>query len=278
MKFNDYDLEVLLKNEVDIEFEGDFLLSGKQIAEVLDYSNSRKSLKDHVPKEDSYLLKNSNVTQSDFRKIANRGEIFINESGLYGLIFGSTKEEAKIFKRWVTSELLPAVRKNGGYIGSTRKFVEYHFQEMNIEDKTMIYQLFKTKDNQRKLIEEHEKIIKKQKNILIEQQPKIERFDRFLNFETNTKISIFAKFLNLGPNKLFIFLREQKILMSRKGNSYWNVPYQKHINAKHFIVKPSTVTKGKKEFETYTSLITKKGMNYVYKKINDANAWKKLKS
>lgn len=82
---------------------------GKDVASILGYSNSRKAMGDHVSEEDK-----SGVTISDSigRKQIVTG---INESGLYSLIFGSKKENAKKFKRWVTSEVLPSVRKSGSY-------------------------------------------------------------------------------------------------------------------------------------------------------------------
>lgn len=272
IKFQDTPLDLLRSKDIEIDFIGDFLVSGKQVAEILGYSNTAKAVRTHAHEEDVYLLKNSDIPVRDFRKLNNRGEVFINESGLYALIFGSELETSKQFKRWVTSELLPSVRKTGGYVGSTKKFVDYHFQEMDPHDRQIIYALFKTKHEQRKLIDT-------QKEVIEEQKPKVEKFDRFLNFKKNKKIGTVAKSLSIGPNKLFKFLREQKILMDKKGTSYHNVPYQKHISAEHFVVKPIVLNKGKKAktFETNITLVTKKGMNYIYKKINDANAWEDLK-
>lgn len=81
---------------------------GNDIANVLGYSNSRKAIKDHVDEED--------VTKRDtLTKGGNQEVTFINESGLYSLVFGSKLDSAKKFKRWVTSEVLPAIRKTGSY-------------------------------------------------------------------------------------------------------------------------------------------------------------------
>ncbi len=81
---------------------------GKDVCEVLGYSNSRKAIKDHVDEED--------VTKRDtLTKGGNQEVTFINESGLYSLVFGSKLDSAKKFKRWVTSEVLPAIRKTGSY-------------------------------------------------------------------------------------------------------------------------------------------------------------------
>lgn len=284
--FKDQSVELILGDETDIEFDGDFLVNGKQIADILGYVGTTNAIKRHVDDDDRFIIKNADVKtinsespKQSFRKLNNRGETFINESGIYALIFGSKLKEAKEFKHWVTSKLLPTIRETGGYIGSTVKFIDYHFQEMDDKDKMIILQLFKDKDNQRKLIQEHEETIIKKQETIIEQKPKVEKFDRFLDFKNNKKIGTVAKSLSIGPNKLFKFLRNQNILMDKKGKSDHNVPYQKHITAEHFVVKPIVLNKGKKAktFETSITLVTKKGMNYIYKKINDANAWEDLK-
>ncbi|MGL5507474.1 MAG: BRO-N domain-containing protein, partial [Paraclostridium sp.] len=70
----------------------------------------------HVDASDKIRIKNSNVVKTDFRKIHNTGETFINESGLYSLILSSELDSAKKFKHWVTSEVLPMIRKTGNYV------------------------------------------------------------------------------------------------------------------------------------------------------------------
>ena len=84
---------------------------GKDVATALGYSNSRKALLDHVDDED----KTDGVTIRDAIG-RNQKAVFINESGLYSLILSSKLPQAKAFKRWVTSEVLPQIRKTGGYI------------------------------------------------------------------------------------------------------------------------------------------------------------------
>ncbi|EMC0319624.1 ORF6C domain-containing protein, partial [Staphylococcus pseudintermedius] len=81
---------------------------GKDVSDILGYSNSRKALSDHVDEEDK--LTSQIVTAGQ-----RRNQTLINESGLYSLIFSSKLDSAKRFKRWVTSEVLPAIRKTGTY-------------------------------------------------------------------------------------------------------------------------------------------------------------------
>lgn len=91
-----------------LEVDGEPYFIGKDVADILGYTNSRKALSDHVDEEDK--LTSRIVTSGQ-----NRNVTIINESGLYSLIFSSKLENAKRFKRWVTSEVLPTLRKTGTY-------------------------------------------------------------------------------------------------------------------------------------------------------------------
>lgn len=91
-----------------LEVDGEPYFIGKDVADILGYTNSRKTLSDHVDEEDK--LTSRIVTSGQ-----NRNVTIINESGLYSLIFSSKLENAKRFKRWVTSEVLPSLRRTGTY-------------------------------------------------------------------------------------------------------------------------------------------------------------------
>ncbi|HEI7213933.1 TPA: ORF6C domain-containing protein [Staphylococcus aureus] len=91
-----------------LEVDGEPYFIGKDVADILGYTNSRKTLSDHVDEE--YKLTSRIVTSGQ-----NRNVTIINESGLYSLIFSSKLENAKRFKRWVTSEVLPSLRRTGTY-------------------------------------------------------------------------------------------------------------------------------------------------------------------
>ncbi|WP_368863404.1 BRO family protein [Staphylococcus hominis] len=101
-----FNFEELPVRTINIDDEPYFV--GKDVADILGYSNSRKALLDHVDEEDK--LTSRIVTAGQ-----NRNQTIINESGLYSLIFSSKLESAKRFKRWVTSEVLPTLRKTGTY-------------------------------------------------------------------------------------------------------------------------------------------------------------------
>lgn len=101
------------------EMNGEPWFMGKDVAEVLGYSNPRKAIIDHVDEED----KTDGVTIRD--SIGREQKpVFINESGLYSLILSSKLPTAKSFKRWVTSEVLPTMRKTGGYIPVTQDMTD----------------------------------------------------------------------------------------------------------------------------------------------------------
>ena len=91
-----------------IEIDNEPWFMGKDVAEALGYSNSRKAIGDHVSEEDKGVTKWDTLG-------GKQDLVIINESGLYALIFGSKLESAKRFKHWVTSEVLPAIRKTGNY-------------------------------------------------------------------------------------------------------------------------------------------------------------------
>ena len=100
---------------------------GKDVCEILGYANPSKALSDHVDDEDKLNnkslssdneLNNESLSSFDL-DLGQRGGWLINESGLYGLIFSSKLPSAKAFKRWVTSEVLPTIRKTGSYSVNT---------------------------------------------------------------------------------------------------------------------------------------------------------------
>ena len=97
-----------------IEIDGEPWFVGKDVATALGYSNTRKALSRHVDVEDKQIIKVDEMATLDVK--SNFGMTIINESGLYSLILSSKLESAKRFKHWVTSEVLPCIRKHGGYI------------------------------------------------------------------------------------------------------------------------------------------------------------------
>jgi prophage antirepressor-like protein len=96
----------------------------KDVAEILDYKNTRQTIKDHVDDEDKCVMGQIESQNQEYRfdthqnqiKTPQNHTILINESGLYSLMLRSKKKEAKQFKKWITSEVIPSIRKNGEYV------------------------------------------------------------------------------------------------------------------------------------------------------------------
>lgn len=101
--------------------DGEPWFVGKDVAKILGYANPNEALHYHVDNEDKL---NSKTLSSFELNLGQRGGWLINESGLYSLILSSKLPSAKKFKRWVTSEVLPAIRKTGGYVDQSRSEIE----------------------------------------------------------------------------------------------------------------------------------------------------------
>ena len=189
----------------------------KDITNILGYQNSSKAIGDHVDVDD----KLNNETLSS---LGQRGGWLINESGLYSLILSSKLPNAKQFKRWVTSEVLPALRKTGSY-------------SMNIPQ-TLPEALRAYADE----VEQHNKT----KALVEAQRPKVIFADAVSASDTDILIGDLAKLLNqnghnIGQNRLFERLRKEGYLISRKGNSY-NTPTQKAMELGLFRIKETAIT------------------------------------
>ncbi len=123
-----------------IEIDGEPWFVGKDLADILGYSNSRKALADHVDEEDKGVTKCDTVRGKQEMTI-------INESGLYSLILRSKLEGAKAFKKWVTKEVLPSIRKHGAYM--TDDLVNRIYED----PQTMIDLLIKLKNEKEARVE-----------------------------------------------------------------------------------------------------------------------------
>lgn len=112
---------------------------GKDVAEILGYSNPNEAIMDHIDEEDKL---NSKTLSSCNLNLGQRGGWLVNESGVYSLIISSKRPSAKKFKRWVTSEVLPSIRKHGGYLYGQEQMTDEEmlcasllFAQKKIEDR-----------------------------------------------------------------------------------------------------------------------------------------------
>lgn len=237
------DIQVFKFEEMNVEISGLLIngepyFVGKSVADSLGYTNPAKAIKDHVDEEDK-------LTERIVMAGQGRNMTLINESGLYSLILKSKLEGAKKFKRWVTSEVLPSIRKHGAYM--TNDLLESAIADPDV----MIGLLQNLKAEQQK---------RKELELTIEvQAPKVESFDSFISAEGYQKMNDVAKALGIGRNKLYEFLRSKKVLMSN------NTPYQRFINQEYFVVKENPINNNgftKNHIQTYA---TPKGVTYINK-------------
>lgn len=217
---------------------------GKDVAEILSYSNTRKALTDHVDDED----KMDGVTIRDSIG-RNQKPVLINESGLYSLVLSSKLPSAKKFKRWVTSEVLPALRKTGQY-----QVKELSGSELMAKALIEAQNVLAAKDNQ-----------------IEEMKPKALFADAVATSHTSILVGELAKILKqngieMGQKRLFAWLREKGYLIKRQGTDY-NMPTQKAMDLGLFEIKEGSYVNGSGvNITTKTPKVTGKGQQYFINK------------
>lgn len=193
--------------------------------------------------------------------LGRQGEgIIVNEAGLYSLILGSRKPEAKVFKRWITHDVIPAIRKTGGYIQG----------EESMSDDDLIARALVMAQ---KKIELREQQLKEKDAQLELQKPKVVFADHVTDSDNAIDMGTFAKYaqkqgITMGRNTLFKWLRDQGVLMDN------NVPYQRYLNAGWFRVIENIYNTGSGQYTTPKTLVTGKGqvalINYIRKNCKEA--------
>lgn len=232
--FNDQQVRTVVR-------DGEPWFVGKDVAIVLGYGNTKDALLSHIDEEDRAILQRS---ENATFEIPNRGLTIINESGLYSLIVASKLPTAKDFKRWVTSEVLPTIRKHGAYM------------DMDVIEKTLtnpdfIIQLATT------LKEEKQRRMEAESKIAADEH-KVDFYNAVGNTSATLTIERFAKLvteklgIQTGRNRMFQWLRKNGYLQAN------NMPYQRYINngwfktyevvkAGHAFTVPSITGKGHTE-------------------------------
>lgn len=219
-----------------VEHKNEMWFVGKEVAKLLGYKNTNKALKDHVESFEK------GVTKWDTAG-GKQNVVIINESGLYSLIFASKLDTAKKFKKWVTSEVLPQIRKNGQYKNKPAKtLTQLEMLKIAVEEI----------ETQNKLIEE--------------MRPKSEFYDVVANADGTIDFLKFSKLLNknneylkLGRNNLFKLLRTKNILNKD------NMPLQRYIQSNFFKV----IEKNYEKDIYLQTQITPKGQQYLVQKIKE---------
>ena len=234
-----------------LERNGDPWLIGKDVATILGYERPTKAIQDHVDEEDKDVV----PIQDSIGRMQNSP--VINESGLYSLILGSKLPSAKRFKHWVTSEVLPAIRRNGVYM---------------TDDKA--YDITHNPDSLADLLLKAGEQLKEKEIIIQEMHPKAVFADAVAVSDDGILVGALAKLLkqngvDTGQKRLFEWLRANGYLI--KDGRDKNIPTQRAMEMKLFKVKERTITNpdGSSRI-TRTCLVTGKGQQYFINKFLDA--------
>lgn len=229
-----------------VTINGEPWFVGRDVALSLGYKDTSDALKKHVDSEDK-------LTRCFADSGQNRQMYIVNESGLYALIFGSKLDSAQRFKHWVTSEVLPAIRRTGGY-------------QMQAPQGKELLAL---------AVLEAQKTINEQNKAIERMKPKVIFADAVETSHTSILIGDLAKLLkqngvDIGQKRLFDWMRKKGYLVKRKGSD-WNMPTQKAMDLKVFEVKESTVNNPDGSVRiNRTTKVTGKGQTYFVNKFLDS--------
>ena len=228
-----------------VDMNGEPWMVGKDVAQALGYQNASKALNDHVDPEDK-------LNNESLLSLGQRGGWLINESGLYSLVLSSKLPGAKRFRRWVTNEVLPSIRKDGGYIKTVPGMTDA--------------------DIMAKAILLAQKTIEGQKAQIAEMIPKALFADAVSASSTSILVGDLAKLirqngLDIGQNRLFDWLRNNGYLIRAKGMS-WNMPTQRSMDMGLFEVKETSITHADGHISVNKTVkVTGKGQIYFVNKL-----------
>ncbi|HEN2245536.1 TPA: phage antirepressor [Streptococcus agalactiae] len=214
------------------------------VANVLGYSNQRDALSKHVDGEDKITLTSQNAT---LENIPNRGLSAINESGLYSLILSSKLPQAKDFKRWVTSEVLPTIRKHGMYAVDDL-----------LDNPDIAIATFQRLKEERQLRLQAQEEVAQKNQIIQELQPKATYYDLILQSESLVAISVIAKDYGMSAKKLNSLLHELRV-QYKQGNTW--LLYQKYASKGYTQSKTHPIDAERSKMHTYW---TQKGRLFIY--------------
>lgn len=226
---------------------------GKDVAEILGYKKPENAIAVHVDDEDktTTLIQG---TGSNYKSNA----IIINESGLYSLILSSKMPKAKEFKHWVTSEVIPAIRKTGGYIAGSENMTDAEIMAKAV----LVAQ---------STIQQRDQRIKELESDVAAAKPKVLFADAVSASDSTILIGDLAKILKqnghpIGQKRLFNWMREQGYLIKRQGADY-NSPTQRAMEMGLFKIKETAISHSDGHVSvSKTTKVTGKGQQYFINK------------
>lgn len=183
--------------------------------------------------------------------VVRHGQQYLTEDALYDFMLEAHTDKCKGFRKWVTKEVIPSIRKHGAYITNEK------LEEFLTSPDTMIKVLQNLKEEQEKN--------KRLQSEALEMLPKVEQYDDLMNSHDLLSMNETAKSIGVGRNDLFNLLRNKGILMSDKKNKKdHNVPYQRYIDSKYFTVVENEIM-GETQPQT---LVSTKGLDWLNKKLS----------
>lgn len=229
---------------------------GKDVAKILGYENQNRDIISHVDEEDRKMLNKTqyeNGIKFNYKELGQRGGWIINESGLYSLMLSSKLPSAKRFKHWVTSEVLPQIRKTGGYIN----------YNSDLTDDEILSRALTIANN---TIDLKNKELREKQAEIDEMKPSVIFANAVKNINDTILVGDMARILmqngvKTGEKRLFAWLRENGYLIKRKGSSY-NMPTQYSMELELFKINYSIVNNRLVK----TPRITAKGQVYFVNK------------
>ena len=225
------------------------------ICRALGYNNGRDAISRHCDEGD--VVKHDTPTTSGVQTMT-----FVNESGLYSLIFGSKLESAKQFKKWVTSDVLPSIRKHGMY--ATEATVESMLNDP--ENAILMLQAYQRERKERLAAQQQ---VEKLEAQAIEDKPKIIYADAVKGSTSSCLIGELAKMIAqngypIGEKRLFQWLRDNHYLCSY--GERFNQPYQQYIEQGLFTMKQNVFSVDGEMITRNTTKVTGKGQIYFINK------------
>lgn len=241
------------------EINGEPYFVGKDVARILGYENQNRDITRHVDDEDRVMLTETqyqNGIEFDYKQLGQRGGWLINESGLYSLILSSKLPKAKEFKHWVTSEILPSIRRHGAYMTDD-------ILAKTIENPDFLINLLtEMKEEKQRRITAEEKIKADRSKVLFAESVEVSK--------GSILVGDLAKLIKqngyeIGQKRLFEWLRANGYLM-KSGNSY-NMPTQYAMELGLFEVKEHVINNPDGSVRvTRTPKVTGKGQRYFINK------------
>ena len=223
--------------------DGEPWLVGKDVAVILGYAKPENAIAVHVDSED----KTTTLIQGTGSNYKSKTTI-INESGFYSLVLSSKMPRAKEFKRWVTATILPTLRRTGGYVGNEEMFIENYLPFLD-EPYRDLFRLQMT------AIEKLNERIRNDKS-LVDFALHVADSEDLIDMNAMAKLAADKNF-NIGRTRLFRWLKEMGVLMSN------NLPYQRYIDRRYFVVKESVFeVEGMKKTYRQT-FVTGKGQLFI---------------